>query len=202
MDIILRNWYSMPQYPVTISESSQVWDCWLLIHRRYDLGGRDLGRQMNFPLPTACSHKVFSKSSSYSWCELILSASAGSRISECHAQVLTQWCWCQCLWLWSDMPSWGLEDMSVVWCHSKAWRIIRVGIKSSWLHVLPLRDSVGSFQWWHKFRMLKELSQLSRRIRQRRAAHRRAQRKATGTLLTVLRPVSHCGLWSWVLFGI
>ena len=65
---------------------------------------------------------------------------------------------------------------------------------------LPL---CGHFNGGTSFELMhKKLSQLSRRIRQRRAAQRRAQRKARGTLLTALRPVSHCWLWSWVLFVI
>ena len=57
--------------------------------------------------------------------------------------------------------------------------------------------------------MLKELAAETRRIQQRRAAQRRAQRKARGTLLTALRPVSQRGFPrvefvrdSWLTFGI
>ena len=50
-------------------------------------------------------------------------------------QVLTQWCLCQCWWLWLDLPSWGLEaDMSLVGCHSKIWRIIRIIKKKYKVH--------------------------------------------------------------------
>ena len=57
--------------------------------------------------------------------------------------------------------------------------------------------------------MFKQLAAETRRIQQRRAAQRRAQRKARGTLLTALRPVSQRGrAWvefvrdSWLTFGI
>ena len=99
---------------------------------------------------------------------------------------------------WSGHVS-GLDGLVSLESMTKTWRI---GNSELCLTTHGCMCSLGSFQWWHKFWMLKKLSQLSRRIRQRRAAQRRAQRKATGTLLTALRPASHCGLWSWVLFGI
>lgn len=90
--------------------------------------------------------------------------------------------------------------MSLVWWPSKTWRIGNRNCLTT--HGSHSCNLLRHFNGEHTgFECLSDFSQLSRRIRKRRAAQRRAirtQQKAWGTLLTRLRPVSYCGLWRLV----
>ena len=128
----------------------------LLIHRRYDLGGRVHGAGFDTVMLVS-----------------VLLALIG----------------------FAFMRTWSGHVIGLV--SLEIWRIIRISKNNRSYMLQPLMvacapsfvgSMVAQLVW-----MLKQLAAETRRIQQRRAAQRRAQRKARGTLLTALRPVSQVG---------